>query len=94
MKSAVTVAAAVEGLVDEAVALRLIRHAGAEPGSVYGRSGKAQLRKQISGYNNAARHAPWLVLVDLDRDEDCAPPLRAARTRFWRCASTATRSPT
>ena len=78
MKSAVTVAAAVEGLVDEAVALRLIRHAGAEPGSVYGRSGKAQLRKQISGYNNAARHAPWLVLVDLDRDEDCAPPLRAA----------------
>ena len=58
MKSAVTVAAAVEGLVDEAVALRLIRHAGAEPGSVYGRSGKAQLRKQISGYNNAARHAP------------------------------------
>ncbi|MCG3170842.1 MAG: hypothetical protein CALGDGBN_02413 [Pseudomonadales bacterium] len=78
MGSAITVAAAVEGLVDEAVAQRLIRHAGAEPGAIYPCGGKAQLRKRIPGFNNAARHAPWLVLVDLDRDEDCALPLRAA----------------
>lgn len=77
MTTAVIVTAAVEGLVDEAVAQRLIRYVGAEPGPVYGRSGKSHLRKQIPGYNNAARRAPWLVLVDLDHDEDCAPPLRA-----------------
>jgi hypothetical protein len=40
-------------------------------GSVYGKNGKADLHKKIKGYNNAARHAPWLVLVDLD-DESCA----------------------
>jgi hypothetical protein len=72
----VTISAAVEGLTDEAVALRLIRHVGADPGPVYGRSGKLHLRDKIGGYNAAARHAPWLVLVDLDREDDCAPPLR------------------
>lgn len=30
----------------------------------------------MSGYNNAATHTPWFVLVDLNADADCAPPLR------------------
>jgi len=30
--------------------------------------------RSITGYNNAARFAPWIVLVDLDHDCDCAPP--------------------
>ncbi len=68
---------AVEGLVDEAVAVRLIRHVGAEPGPVYGKNGKSHLQKSVNGYNQAARHSPWLVLVDLDRDAECAPPLRS-----------------
>lgn len=72
------ISAAVEGVTDEAVARRLILHAGAEPGAVYGKNGKPHLRERIRGYNNAARHAPWLVLVDLDGEEDCAPPLRVA----------------
>jgi hypothetical protein len=67
--------AAVEGDVDQAVVRKLIRVAGADPGTVYGKRGKAALRARISGYNHAARHAPWLVLVDLDREADCAPPL-------------------
>jgi hypothetical protein len=75
----VTIAASVEGDVDEAVARRLILDAGAEPGTIYGKNGKPALRARIRGYSNAARHAPWLVLVDLDRDADCAPPLR----RSW-----------
>ena len=41
-------------------------------------NGKPFLRDRIGGYNNAARYAPWLVLVDLDTEGDCAPPVRAA----------------
>lgn len=74
----VVITAAVEGLVDEAVVRRLVQHVGASLGSVYGRNGKALLRQRITGYNNAARMAPWIVLVDLNLEADCAPPLRAA----------------
>jgi hypothetical protein len=72
----VTISAAVEGDVDEAVVRRLILQAGAQPGAVYGKVGKAALRARINGYNHAARRAPWVVLVDLNGDADCAPPLR------------------
>ena len=68
------ISAAVEGPVDEAVVERLIKHAGGQPGTVYGRNGKPALLKKITGYNRAAHHAPWIVLVDLD-DADCAPPI-------------------
>lgn len=74
----VVICAAVEGPTDEAVAVRLIRHVGADAGGVYGKQGKPHLRDRLSGYNRAAQHAPWLVLVDLDGDADCAPPLRTA----------------
>jgi len=57
---------------------KVIAHAGGRPGPVYGKNGKPFLRQKISAYNNAARHTPWIVLVDLDRDADCAPPLRRA----------------
>jgi hypothetical protein len=72
------VSAAVEGTIDEIVAKKLIAHAGGIPGTVYGKGGKPALHAKIAGYNNAAHRAPWLVLVDLDQDYDCAPPLRAA----------------
>mgnify|MGYP000681123138 CR=1 FL=1 len=78
MADGITISVAVEGLVDEAVARRLIVFAGATPGPVYGKQGKPFLRERIAGYNNAAQHSCWMVLVDLDRDHDCAPPLRAA----------------
>ncbi len=69
---------AVEGYLDEAVAQKLIAHVGGATGEVYGRTGKPYLFKQIDCFNNAARsiHGPWLVLIDLDRDADCAPALR------------------
>lgn len=73
----VMIAAAVEGIVDEAVVRRLIEHVGARPGPVYGKSGKLKLLKSIKGYNEAARHGPWIVLVDLDHDAECAPPFCA-----------------
>jgi hypothetical protein len=73
MERLVTISAAVEGLVDEAVIRRLIVEAGGYPGTVYGKRGKSFLRQSIQGYNIAARHSPWVVLVDLDHDAGCAP---------------------
>jgi hypothetical protein len=75
MEEPVIITAAVEGIVDEAVARKIIVHAGGLPGTVYGKNGKPHLQRQIKGYNNAARHAPWMILVDLDHDAECAPPL-------------------
>lgn len=72
----VVITAAVEGIVDDAVARRLITFAGGIIGTIYGKNGKASLRKQVAGYNNAARQRPWLTLVDLDHDFDCAPLLQ------------------
>jgi hypothetical protein len=73
-----TISAAVEGIVDEAVLRRLILHIGARPGPVHGRQGKQLLQQRITGYNEAARFEKWAVLVDLDGDADCAPPLVAS----------------
>lgn len=74
--AAPTISAAVEGLVDEAVARKLILESGAVPGAFFGKVGKEHLRQKIDGYNSAAQHSPWLVLVDLDQEEDCPPTLR------------------
>jgi hypothetical protein len=71
--------AAVEGDVDEAVVRRLAAEAGMMAGAVYGKMGKQHLRTRLQGYGHAARFSPWLVLVDLDREADCAPTLR----RSW-----------
>ena len=70
------VTAAVEGIVDEAVVRRLAKHAELEMGSVYGKNGKDHLRQRIRGYNNAARFSLWIILVDLNFEAECAPPLR------------------
>lgn len=72
------ISAAVEGITDEAVALRLIEYVGATPGVIYEGQGIERLRRNIRGYNQAAAHAPWLVLVDLDRKFECAAELRRA----------------
>lgn len=65
-------------MVDEAVLTRLVEEAGAQVRPIYGKSGKPHLRRVLAGYNNAARFSLWMVLVDLDQDEECAPPLVAA----------------
>jgi len=71
------VCGAVEGSLDEAVLQRLIREAGAAPGPIHGKNGKERLSQQLSAYNQAAAISPWLVLVDLDNDAECAPPFCA-----------------
>jgi len=68
--------ASVEGIVDEAVVKRLILLAGGSLSTIYGRNGKSHIRRHIAGYNNTARHQPWLVVVDLNHEFECAPLLR------------------
>lgn len=72
------VSVAVEGMVDEAVLRCLAADAGAAVGCVYSRGGKATIRQRINGFNQAAHISPWVVLVDLEDDADCAPPLCTA----------------
>lgn len=73
------ISAAVEGPLDEVVVRRLLSEVGASAGPVYGKKGKGHLQQRINGYNAAARYSPWIVLIDLDHDADCAPPL----TQDW-----------
>jgi len=69
----------VEGVTDEVMVRRLLQYVGLSCGTVYGKEGKGALLKRLPNYNRAARFAPWLVVVDLDRDAECAPPfLRSA----------------
>jgi hypothetical protein len=63
----------VEGVVDEAVVTQVIEHVDLSVGRVFGRSGKQDLLKRLSNYNQAARRDRWLVVVDLDRSAECAP---------------------
>jgi hypothetical protein len=72
----VVISGAVEGLVDEAMIRRLVEHLEASAGSIHGKKGKGYLREKIGGYNNAAVFSPWVVLVDLNQDAECAPILR------------------
>lgn len=72
----VVMSAAVEGDIDQAVIQRLMQYAGAVLGPVYGKNGKQTLRKNIKGYNSAAKYSPWVILVDLNHEADCAPILK------------------
>ena len=67
--------AAVEGTTDEAVLRRLLAECRLPEPIVYSKQGKAAIHKQIRSFNAAARHTPWIVIVDLDSEADCAPEL-------------------
>jgi hypothetical protein len=75
-ETSLTVTAAVEESLDQAILQRLVEDAGGVLGPIHGRKGKAYLQEKIAAFNNAARFAPWIVLVDLDDDAECAPRLR------------------
>lgn len=68
--------AAVEGPVDEVAVRRIAESAGIEVATVYITNGKGNLVRRLAGFNEAARHAPWLVVVDLN-GTNCAPDLLA-----------------
>ncbi len=70
--SLLSVHIAVEGLTDEYIVRAILRYVGLTCGLVRGREGKAGLLQQLPKYNQAARLAKWLVVVDLDQAA-CAP---------------------
>ena len=53
---------------------RLLSEANHQAGPLYIANGKPNLLRALDGYNNAARISPWIVLIDLNGDDDCAPP--------------------
>jgi hypothetical protein len=66
----------VEGLLDETVGRRLIRHLGGRVHQVYGKNGWTWIRDNIAGFNGMAQEVPLLVLVDLmDTEFDCPVPV-------------------
>lgn len=69
------ISGAVEGPSDEAVLRRLVMERGGNVHRVQVQNGKPNLRRALPGYNNAAQGDPWLVLVDLDQEFECAPLL-------------------
>ena len=68
--------AAVEGPVDDVALRRIAESAGVEVSTVYVTNGKGNLVRRLEGFNSAAQHAPWLVVVDLNGTA-CAPELLA-----------------
>lgn len=66
---------AVEGPTDLAVVSKVLDHAGLQVGIAYGQKGKAHLDSCLRGFNNSAKHRPWVVVRDLDRDASCPPGL-------------------
>ena len=69
------VSVAVEGFSDEGVIEAVLSACDISIGGFYGRRGKSELLKRLPGYNMAAVHGPWVVLVDLDR-ESCVVDAR------------------
>lgn len=75
----IVVCYAVEGWTDEPVAEKIISSAGLAPHHTLTADGKANLDKKLPGLNKSAASMPWLVIRDLDRDDErfCIPDLRA-----------------
>ena len=64
----------VEGLMDEAVAAKIIKAAGHIPGTSYGLRGCGYVKKKVRSYNLSAKSTFYLTLIDLmDTSEECAP---------------------
>lgn len=71
------VTCAVEGRTDDPVATKLLHAVGLSAGVPIVKGGKTSLDPRLPDYNQAARHMPWLVIRDLDHDDqsECIPGL-------------------
>lgn len=58
----VPVSYAVEGIVDQAVVLKLFKASGIVSGTAYVCDGIDNLRQRLTGFNAGARYSPWFVL--------------------------------
>ncbi|MDD9954827.1 MAG: hypothetical protein OXP68_01255 [Anaerolineaceae bacterium] len=65
-----------EGLVDLAVITRVLQSVSIHQNQIRRRTssgGKSRILQKLHGYNQAAKFADWLILLDLDQDDECAP---------------------
>ena len=76
-----TLSIVVEGETDIPVCQRLAAEAGFDDLRIMAQGNKQELDKRLPGFNAAARHVPWFVLRDLDRDAIC-PVIWLKRRRF------------
>lgn len=69
---------AVEGPTDEPVAKKILLATGLEPFRPFTANGKSNLDRKLAGLNLTATSMPWLVIRDLDHDDErsCIPVLR------------------
>ncbi len=76
MSQTIAINLAVEDALSEVVLRKMLESCERpfEVANCYYQGGFGYLKKRISGFNNAARGVPFLVLTDLDRSE-CAPTL-------------------
>ncbi|HUU29619.1 MAG TPA: hypothetical protein VM123_17595 [archaeon] len=76
MDSIIPVNLAVEDNLSEIVLRKMLQQSGRpyKIGACYGKKGCDYLRDKITGFNNAAKGTPFVLLTDLDRTE-CAPLL-------------------
>ena len=69
-----TIHSLVEGLMDEAVAAKIIKAAGHIPGTCYGLRSCGYIQSKIQSYNRSAKSIYYLTLIDfMDTGEVCAP---------------------
>jgi hypothetical protein len=78
----------VEGDTDIPFAKKVLAAAGLAAKSIVDAGGKTRLDRQLTKYNQAARHTPWVVFRDLDQDAACGPALVQAllpQCEAWMC---------
>lgn len=62
----------VEGLLDEAVAIEIIKFTHHQPGVCYGKKGFGYIKEKIQGFNKGSNSSSCLALVDfMDTRLDC-----------------------
>lgn len=76
MATRFSVSIAVEGDVDQAALAKLLRTVEIDVDRAFVQEGKDRLRENVPRYNKAAEFHPWVVLVDLNTEAECAPALR------------------
>jgi hypothetical protein len=82
----VSVQLVVEGPSDIPVATKLVEDAGLEVATVLDMRGCEALDESLSGFNQAAKLSPWVVIRDLDLEASCAPEFlrrRSFRPSTW-----------
>jgi hypothetical protein len=79
VEAVIPVHIAVEDALSEAVLRMLLAQSGRKfsIGSCYQHGGYGYIKKQIAGFNQAARGAPFFVLTDLDQGYPCPAALIA-----------------